>query len=414
VRSYFYLAAVSLFLFIPPRSVEAQTAEPQYQPLHPTSPFSVPTRSVRTRSIDDDRAKDLVVTILSQYGLKLDDQSWEIWVTNDRDETPNAAANVGSRIGSDGRPMLVRQIYFNRTFVERISNARADNWTLYAIAAHEVAHQLGNHVLRSGLPTQLAEREADYHSGFVISRMGAPYGRATEVVRWLPGGQAQNYPSRSQRLCEIGRGWRDGQRLEQIASASIDAARPEFCEDKAPDPAMFKTRINRDIHGHDIQVNGRPFIPGIDLAACAARCRDMAECRAFSFDRWQGYCYLKDKIDTSYADPPSTIGVKQPAELPNVSKTAPSEMIIVRNRLFTDTPRKPPELAETFDACRETCNTSRDCVAFSYVKLTRLCSHFDRTIGHYVDERADSGYKRQVRPGQTPVPSATRTIAPRT
>lgn len=382
---------------IAPATSGAQTAEPQFVPLHPTSPLSISRPSIVPPGIDSLRARSLVTTILAQYGLSLDDQAWEIWVTDDTDETPNAAANVGLRRTSDGHQSLVRQIYFNRAFVERIERAGDKNWTLYAIAAHEVAHQLGNHVLRSGLSRPLAEREADYHSGFVISRMGATYGMATEVVRWLPG-QTKDYPSRAQRLCEIGRGWRDGQRLESIAANTTDAKRPQFCEDRPPDPAVFRTRVNRDIHGHDILVDGKPYIPGIDIAACAERCKDLAACKAFSFDRWQGYCYLKDNINTSYVDPPSTIGVKRPADLPNVSSTAPNETIIVRNRRFHDSPRKQPERTETFAVCQTSCEDNRDCVAFTYLKTTKMCSHFDRSIGHYIDERADSGYKRQKRP----------------
>jgi hypothetical protein len=246
---------------------------------------------------------------------------------------------------------------------------------------------------------QHAEREADYHAGFVIGRMGAPYERTIDVVRWLPGAEAGGYPSRAQRLCEIGRGWRDAKRLEAIAA--VDAADSGggalVCEDRQPDPARFQLRANRDIHGHDIRIAGRPGIPGIDLAACAARCEAMPACKAFSFDRWHGWCFLKDRIVESLVDPPSVIGVKRPAALPGVSQSARGQIIVVRNRRFHDAPREPPRTADTFDACKGRCNATTNCVAFSYMKTSRMCSIFDKTVGHYIDDRADSGYKRQER-----------------
>ncbi len=174
----------------------------------------------------DGQARELVALILKQYGLKLDDEQWEIWLTDDADDTPNAAANFNGK----------RQIYFNKAFMDRIKQKRHDDWTLIAIAAHEVGHHLGNHVLRPYLRRQLAEREADYHAGFVLARMGAGYSDTIDVVRWLPGAAGSDYPSREQRLCEIGRGWRDGNRLEPIVNHAAGGT---------------SSRASADLRGHD-------------------------------------------------------------------------------------------------------------------------------------------------------------------
>ena len=357
-------------------STWAQAPTTEFKPLHP---FERPG-SLRIES--DGKARELVALILRQYGLKLEDSDWEIWITDDTSETPNAAANFTTK----------RQIFFNRAFMDRISRSRDDNWTLYAITAHELAHHLGNHVLRPGLNRQRAEREADYHAGFVIGRMGAAYDSTIDVVRWLPGSEGTGYPSRAQRLCEIGRGWRDAKRLEPIPSFADGA---QVCEDRQLDTTKFALRRNRDIYGQDIMTAGSPGISGIDLAACAARCEELAACKAFSFDRWLGKCYLKNNIVESVVDPPSIIGAKIPHSLPNVSKTAPGKMEIVRNRRFRDNPRENVRTFDNFDMCLRHCDGNSDCVAFSYVKPSRACWTFDRTVGHYIDDLADSGYKRQ-------------------
>jgi len=335
----------------------------------------------------DGKAREIVAEVLKQYGLKMDDEAWEIWVTQDDNDTPNAASNFTGK----------RQIFFNGAFMAKISRSGQQDWTVYAIAAHEIGHHLGNHVLRPWLRRQLAEREADYHAGFVLGRMNATYQQTIDMVRWLPGGRATDYPPREQRLCEIGRGWRDATRLEPIPpdNAQGSATALQVCDGKMPDPSKYQTRVNRDIYGNDIFVAGRPGIPGIDLAACAARCNEVQECKGFSFDRWNGICFLKNKLSKLIGDPPSIVGVKRPAGLPSWDSEAKNEVVVVRNRRFRDTPRQTPREVENFDACRALCVTSLDCVTFSYLKATRVCSVYDKTVGPYIDELADSGYKRQ-------------------
>lgn len=358
-------------------------------------PADSATRSVHPFRIggkvvaDDGRARNLVALILKQYGLRLVDEEWDVYVTPDSSETPNAAANFDEQTKR-------RQIYFNRTFIDRISQAPDSNWTLYAIAAHEIAHQLANHTLRR-VRTRLAEREADYHAGFVISRMGAPYRNTIDVVRWLPGSETSDYPTRSQRLCEIGRGWRDGQRLDGASAVTTSLANPEaqVCEDAKVDERRYKLRRNRDMVGNDIMFGDRPGIPGIDIAACAARCDENAQCKAFSFDRWHGWCFLKTAIVPSNMNPSATIGVKLPGEIPNRIKDdqVDARMQRINGRLFFDRAAEPIREADSYEACSNRCMASGNCVAFSWLTASKLCSLFNETEGHYVDPRGSSGYK---------------------
>jgi hypothetical protein len=337
----------------------------------------------------DNKARDLVALILSQYGLKLDDDQWKIWIDiTQGNDTPDAMAGF-----SGGK----RWIVFNEAFMERLSRGRHGNWHIYAIAAHEVSHHLGNHVLRRFLPRQLAEREADYHAGFVLGRMGASYGQTTGVVRWLPGGgQVTDYPPRSQRLCELGRGWRDGKGLDPLSTVTADgkSVLALLCTGQKPDSTRFIWRENHDSYGHDILFDGKPGIPGLDLASCALLCDNTPNCKGFSFDRWFGWCYLKDEITDSIVDPPSVMGVKRPKGLPPRNATAEIKMIDGGNKRFRDTPIAETSLKSVGD-CKRQCRTHKRCFVYTFLVAQERCLMFETTEGPYIDDGAVSGFKQQ-------------------
>ena len=344
------------------------------------------TAEPRNLVVDSDgKAHDLVALILKQYGLKLIDDDWQIWITNDGEETPNAQADFAG-----GK----RRIYFNAAFMRSLSGG-GTNWPLLATAAHELGHQLGNHVLRPNLRRQRAEREADYSSGFVLGRMGATFEQASDVIRWLPNASAgSDYPSRAQRLCEIGRGWRDGTRLEPVPSDTT-ANSALTCEDLAP-AKSYRTRINRDIYGNDLEQYPRG-LPGIDVAACASKCSELAACKAFSFDRWHGWCFLKSAATKTVSDPTSVIGIKGLGPIPPDDTTVPQQLKVLPGKLFRDKPAEPARIVDSTDQCKTYCASKSYCVDFSYIKISRQCLVFSNSIGYYNDETADSGFKRQTR-----------------
>jgi hypothetical protein len=343
-----------------------------------------PSASLRLDT--DNKARDLVSLVLKQYGLKLDDDQWTIWIDEKGSETPNAAAGF---FRSSGK----RWIAFNAAFMARLSEARNGDWIIYAIAAHEVSHHLGNHFLRPSLMQtkrgrQFVEREADYHAGFVLGRMGADYKPTVEVVRWLPsGGEETDYPPRSQRLCELGRGWRDGKRLISML--------PVLCAGQEPDRTRFAWRENHDIYGHDIVVDGKPYIQGVDLAACAMLCDQNPDCKGFSFDRWYGYCYLKREIAPSTVDPPSVMGVKLPKEQPPPSATAKMRMIISGKQQFHGTPITAPTFAGSRNDCSQQCSNHTSCFVYTFLVAQQRCLMFETTEGPYYNDAALSGYKQQ-------------------
>jgi WD40 repeat protein len=162
----------------------------------------------------------------------------------------------------------------------------------------------------------------------------------------------------------------------------------------------FMTRDNRDIYGQDISSPEGPIgFAASDINVCAVRCDSMPACKAFSFDRWRGRCYLKNNLATSILDPRSTIAVKKPIELPNVS-SSPYQIEILRNRRVVDEPFARRRTSN-FQACKAACTDSLNCVAFNFVKQagnnSDNCEMFRSAKGSANDPATDSGLKYQAR-----------------
>jgi hypothetical protein len=338
-------------------------------------------------------AYEFVTRILAQYGLKMDQDVWEIQKQKNADETPNASA-----LFRGGKRLIV----FNKAFIDRVMRNSKDDWVIIGIAAHEIGHHLGNHVLSSTHSKQQAEREADFHAGFVLARLGANLQQSSEYIRWLPSASSSEYPTREQRLCEIGKGWRDGSGLPPVPREPNPLHDSRSCEGYMPDPIVYETEINRDIYGNDIKQDGQMGIPGIDLSTCAARCEEVKECKGFSFDRWYGWCFLKEKIVPSVLDPSSIIGVKRSGVLPEYNSLLPKKIQIIAKQKFHEKPYNDRRWSLNYGVCSKKCASDDACVALSFEIATRKCFLFSNVKGMYFDETAISGYKHQARSLPTP------------
>ena len=234
----------------------------------------------------------------------------------------------------------------------------------------------------------------------IVGEMGASYPQTVNVIRWLPDGDtSDNYPPREQRICEMGRGWRDARGLPAIpADDPKSSGESQTCVGERIDDAKFDVLENHDIYGSDLLFGGAPEIVGIDVAACAKKCLSTKECKAFSFDRWQGACYLKSKIAGAQLHPPSLIGVRVPEDLPDKLRKLPTKFTVNRNRRFFDSGGSVPVAAKDDKACLERCEKQPACIAFNYDKKSLNCKTFTKVGGPYVDDSTDSGYREQYDP----------------
>ena len=135
-------------------------------------------------------------------------------------------------------------------------------------------------------------------------------------------------------------------------AAPAPVARPE-----TPTLALndFATRDNRDMYGGDIPLpSGKIGYQSADINECAARCETTSSCVAFSFNRWKNVCYLKNNIPISILDASSTIAVKSPLQLPDVSVAA-AQIEIFRNRSLRGT-LISRNAVSNFEACKTNCD----------------------------------------------------------
>jgi hypothetical protein len=155
-----------------------------------------------------------------------------------------------------------------------------------------------------------------------------------------------------------------------------------------PPRATFRMYTNLDLYGGD-----QTKITGVDLAGCENACRSQADCVAYSFDRWNGYCHVKTTITSLRVEPRSDTGIR--SDQPPPSRSA--DPVIMENyhqKTFADFSYLS-FFGVRLDACREQCRTDQRCIAFTYTKADRVCKLFAKTGQYFPDAGSESGVKDQ-------------------
>lgn len=328
------------------------------------------------------------------------------FVTDDSADVPNAEA----RMAPDGS----RVVGFNKSFMRNIREKAGNYHALVGIAAHEVGHHAGRHTFFGMNDCKLnneLELEADYYAGFALGKMQVKYDDATSTLKALPDKGSCTHPPRESRILILGQGWKKANGVQELAKsadpAPADSASPTRSVIKAAvkadeggsAAAKFRFRFNRDVYAHDLAQ-----FAGVSREQCAAKCLADSQCKGFSFDIWNSWCFLKDAMPASVLDPASVIAVRAGQSFPSVV-TDPAEMHKLRKKKFDDEPSETAK-TDTYDACLTSCAGSTSCVAFTWGKKDRLCRFFKQTVGHFYSEDFDSGFKRQLPPESKPSASA--------
>lgn len=102
-----------------------------------------------------------------------------------------------------------RLILYSNTFISRLDEIGAGDWSALSVLAHEIGHHLQGHTIQAGGSNHRIELEADQFSGFVVRRLGGSLSEAQAVMSTIasPGGSA-THPPKSARLEAIATGWR--------------------------------------------------------------------------------------------------------------------------------------------------------------------------------------------------------------
>jgi len=152
---------------------------------------------------------------------------------------------------------------------------------------------------------------------------------------------------------------------------------------------IFISHANFDLVGTDLRRAN-----GIDHNQCQTLCQSEIQCRAYTFDKWNRWCFLKSAVRALRLDPKYVSAIKN-----GTSKPPPSSVSITieryRNKAFPWSGQEAHK-TDTVEQCEARCKDATSCVAFTYFKQTKLCRLMAETGEYFSDPNADSGVKRQL------------------
>lgn len=166
--------------------------------------------------------------------------------------------------------------------------------------------------------------------------------------------------------------------------------------DKESDDAKPERRFllyeGRDIDGYDLRV-----IRETNFDNCTEQCKTEARCRAFSYDKWNRWCFLKRNLPTELRIEPNSI-VAVPTNANITISSRPLVVLRYHNAVFLDPPYRAID-GISYEACRQRCKHDGHCEVFTYIKAQRQCRLIHRPSEYFRNHpTADSGVKRQEPP----------------
>jgi hypothetical protein len=145
----------------------------------------------------DHDAEHALEKIMEYTGLPA---NFELKATN----VPNAAAALQG---------YKRYIFYNQSFMQRISQNTQSDWTAYSILAHEIGHHLSGHTLSDDNDRHIVELEADRFSGYILYQMGATQEEALLALNELADDEeTPTHPSKYDRKIAVIAGWNKAKR----------------------------------------------------------------------------------------------------------------------------------------------------------------------------------------------------------
>ncbi|MGH6815398.1 MAG: PAN domain-containing protein [Hyphomicrobiaceae bacterium] len=155
-----------------------------------------------------------------------------------------------------------------------------------------------------------------------------------------------------------------------------------------PPPRYFNFHEGRDIDGMDFR-----RLTKVIFETCVQECQSDRQCHAFSFDKWNRYCFLKHVTPTTLRIEPNSIVAVISTASPATS-FAPTEMQRYRGRVFPESGFQQTKVS-SFEDCETACESNGRCEVFSFLKGSRACRLIARPGEYFRDANVDSGVKRQ-------------------
>ena len=173
------------------------------------------------------------------------------------------------------------------------------------------------------------------------------------------------------------------------ANAPTDAGLKTQVKLGKPDPTQaFVLHDNYDVVGGDLRRMER-----VDQDTCKDACMQEAECKGYSYDKWNRWCFLKNALPLLRLEPNTVSALRAGMQKPEHS-SAPVRMHKYTNRAFPWRGQQANK-AESFDECQSRCQAAESCIAATYFKATRQCRLMETAEEPVPDSKADSTVKRQ-------------------
>lgn len=175
---------------------------------------------------------------------------------------------------------------------------------------------------------------------------------------------------------------------QQPAAQKKQPARSVFLTASRPTP-QFTTYANHDMDGGD-------YLTKKDATRdwCETECKSAAQCVAYTFDKWNSHCSLKDKISEVKLEPKGDTAVRADQGKPRKSDEQ-ERFCPYDGEAFQGT------VSQTYTrvsrpSCRETCRGDQTCIAFTFIaSADNTCRLFSSTSGRAGESGATSEIKAQ-------------------
>jgi hypothetical protein len=151
----------------------------------------------------------------------------------------------------------------------------------------------------------------------------------------------------------------------------------------------FTTFKNYDIPAGDFRT-----LKNATLVACIQSCAAEAKCKAYSFDKWNGWCFLKSQVATLILDPSSIAGVR--GENVEFGRSNTPQRIDRRPGKVLSGSNPKTESADVLEGCERRCIENATCLGYSFIKTTKVCKTFDSIDTFRPDRAVISGIKTQA------------------
>lgn len=176
-----------------------------------------------------------------------------------------------------------------------------------------------------------------------------------------------------------------------------------------PNTRSFTIYDARDIGGSDYKI----LKDAMSQDSCIEQCKQDNKCVAFSWDRWNDYCFLKHAVPGIARIDPQSMAAVAKTETQPTDSNAPVVFEPFYNAEFRDAPYITTKESSYRD-CERKCRDDNRCEVFTYRTEPRSCSLIrrpyqyyrlgDRRVKHSVGDCASrglavcSGVKRQRAP----------------